>query len=100
MALQPYELDIRVTWDEIPSRDDYLAAKQRAWAREDSAATASIKLNARIRLGCERPWLAPRPAQLDTLAPARLCFRNAGTPSSWSRRPARQSHPRDRKSVV
>ena len=43
MALQLYELDIRVTWDEIPSRDDYLAAKQRAWARDDrdSASRAS-----------------------------------------------------------
>ena len=67
MALQLYELDIRVTWASMPSRDDYLAAKQRAWVRDDLAATASAKSNARIRLG-ERPWLAPPPTQLDTLA--------------------------------
>ena len=64
MALQPYELDIRVTWDEIPSRDDYLAAKQRAWARDDSASTASDSAVARIRLG-ERPWRASPSAQME-----------------------------------
>ena len=64
MALQPYELDIRVTWDEIPSRDDYLASKQRAWARDDSASTASDSAVARIRLG-ERPWRASPSAQMD-----------------------------------
>ena len=66
MALQPYELDIRVTWDEIPSRDDYLAAKQRAWARDDSASAASDSAVARIRLG-ERQWRASPSAQMDTL---------------------------------
>jgi predicted SprT family Zn-dependent metalloprotease len=67
LQLRPYELDIRVTWASMPSRDDYLAAKQRAWARDDSA---DSELNAvpRIRRLGERPWLAPLPAQLDTLA--------------------------------
>ena len=97
MALQLYELDIRVTWYEIPSRDDYLAAKQRAWARDDrdSASTASDsavvpvpfgtpKLNARIRLG-ERPWLAPLPTQLDTFAQRWSFFRQlAACEMEWN----------------
>jgi predicted SprT family Zn-dependent metalloprotease len=31
--MQPYELDIPVTWASMPSRDSYLAAKVRAWNR-------------------------------------------------------------------
>jgi predicted SprT family Zn-dependent metalloprotease len=90
MALQPYELDIRVTWDEIPSRDDYLAAKQRAWARDDSASTASDSAVARIRLG-QRPWFAPLPTQLDTLAKRWKLFRQLAACEMESHGLTRQS---------
>ena len=83
MALQLYELDIRVTWASIPSRDDYLAAKQRAWARDDSRSAATASDSAVVPFG-ERPWLAPPPAQLNTLAQRWNFFRElASSEMEW-----------------
>ena len=42
-ALRPYQLDIPVTWAFMPSRDEYLAAKMRAWSRDADAMTACAR---------------------------------------------------------
>jgi predicted SprT family Zn-dependent metalloprotease len=82
--LQPYELDIPVTWMNRPSREDYLAAKMRAWCRDfekqncttvavtqrpstarhsNSTPTAAVELE-----DCtERPFVSPTPEAVRTI---------------------------------
>jgi predicted SprT family Zn-dependent metalloprotease len=42
VVFTPYELDIPVTWACMPSRDQYLAAKLRAWSRDTASITACV----------------------------------------------------------
>ena len=64
-ALQPFESDIQVTWTSMPSRDVYLAAKVRAWTRDERAATVS----APARVG-EQPFVGPPASAAQCNTPA------------------------------
>jgi len=83
--MKPYELDITVTWESMPSRDDYLAAKLRAWACDESATQAlSAAAVSKPPIASERPWqLNPR-MPCNTLAQRWSFFRElVGSEMEW-----------------
>ncbi len=79
-TLQPYQLDIPVTWACMPSRDEYLAAKIRTWSR-DADAMPELPLTSASSAGSshehvERPFVAPAASAVHTLEQRRNYFRD------------------------
>lgn len=104
-ALQPYQLDIPVTWTSMPSRNEYLAAKVRAWSRDADAMTTSASAlptavpQKRASRGddqhvhCERPFVSPAASAVHTLEQRWSYFRDLAasemqwhglSPQSWA----------------
>ena len=72
LDLRPYEVDISVTWSSMPSRDDYLAAKVRAWSRDElDLNTVSLAVIQHV----ERPFVPPASSDVRTLAQRWSFFR-------------------------
>jgi predicted SprT family Zn-dependent metalloprotease len=100
---QPYELDIPVTWTCMPSRDEYIAAKWRAWNRATHlTSTASASASVKRAVTCarvdndhaydpiqqdahhERPFVCPEDSGLHTLAQRWSFFRElVATEMEW-----------------
>jgi predicted SprT family Zn-dependent metalloprotease len=75
--MQPYELDIPVSWLSMPSRDDYLAAKLRAWQRCCHDAPSESAAHVVIRPAhSERPHVSPAPLAVYSLAQRWNYFRD------------------------
>jgi len=60
-TLQPYELDIHISWKSIPSRADYLAAKVRAWDRDaaNDVTSMSAKGMSKVPVHVQREFVCP-----------------------------------------
>lgn len=73
-AMQPYKLDIPVTWTSMPSRDHYLAAKVRAWNRD--AAADALEMGAKSsKVHTERLYACPPASAVCTLSQRWSFFR-------------------------
>lgn len=85
VRMKPYELDIIVTWASMPSRNDYLAAKLRAWAREDrESASAAPTAVSKSPIASERPWQLDPRVPCNTLAERWSYFRElAASEMEW-----------------
>jgi predicted SprT family Zn-dependent metalloprotease len=81
-TLHPYELDIPVTWVVRPSREDYLAAKMRAWNRESVRPSVSRSvskysaLKQDVESYSERQFINPVPGAVNTLPQRWSYFRD------------------------
>lgn len=87
-ALQPYQLDIPVTWTCMPSRSEYLAAKLRAWNRDAEAMTTASASASRAadnqQVHAKRPFVGPAAASMHTLAQRWSFFRElAASEMEW-----------------
>ena len=84
LRMKPYELDIAVSWEFMPSRDDYLAAKQRAWTRDELTAVKSPIASAARDVRGERPWQLDPGMPCNTLAQRWSFFRElVGSEMEW-----------------
>ena len=82
--MQPYELDIEVTWASMPSRNDYLAAKVRAWNRMAHVSHVVSGKESGTCKTAEREFACPAASAVSTLDQRWSFFRElAASEMEW-----------------